>query len=219
MVQNKFFQTLVAAILLATPLMYAGFMWDRLPNEVALHFGMDGQPNRYGPKSELLFVLGLLSSVGLLVWLLLTNIEKIDPKKSAAQSKDTMAKTAWGVVALMCVLGILIVNSALMGVLKGNLLFILLGFFFAYLGNLMHSIKPNYFFGIRVPWTLESASNWRQTHQLASKIWVVGGILIALLSLWVPNPYLPLVFVGCVLVMALIPVAYSYSIYKSEKAG
>ena len=33
----------------------------------------------------------------------------------------------------------------------------------------MHSIKPNYFVGMRLPWTLESEANWRSTHQFASR--------------------------------------------------
>jgi uncharacterized membrane protein len=53
-----------------------------------------------------------------------------------------------------------------------------MGAFFAVLGNYMHSIKPNYFVGFRTPWTLESEDNWRKTHQLVSKVWVPGGLLI-----------------------------------------
>jgi len=38
------------------------------------------------------------------------------------------------------------------------------------IGNLMYSIKPNYFVGIRTPWTLNSEFVWRKTHQHACAI-------------------------------------------------
>jgi uncharacterized membrane protein len=64
----------------------------------------------------------------------------------------------------------------------------------------MKNVKPNYFFGIRTPWTLESEDNWKQTHHLASKIWVWGNILLATTILIISNNYAgPLFIVSIIL--------------------
>ena len=83
----------------------------------------------------------------------------------------------------------------------------------------MHSIKPNYFAGFRMPWTLESEENWKATHMLASKIWFAGGILIAILALFIKPFIMFFVMMGIVLIMVLVPAIFSYRFFKKEKAG
>ena len=92
-----------------------------------------------------------------------------------------------------------------------------MGLLFAYMGNILHSIKPNYFAGFRLPWTLESEENWRATHLLASKIWFAGGILIAILALLIKPIIMFFVMIGIVLVMAIIPTVYSYRMFTRSK--
>ena len=87
---------------------------------------------------------------------------------------------------------------------------------FAFIGNLMYSIKPNYFAGIRTPWTLEDEDTWRKTHQLASPIWLVAGIVLALLAIVLPTKALIIVFYSVIAVIVLIPVIFSYRYYKKH---
>jgi uncharacterized membrane protein len=81
----------------------------------------------------------------------------------------------------------------------------------------MQNIKPNYFAGFRLPWTLESESNWRKTHHLAARIWFWGGLLIVLVGVLLPLKKGMFVVFGCLFVMAIIPIVYSYRIFKKEK--
>ena len=103
---------------------------------------------------------------------------------------------------------------ALFSLLIGNLLFIILGLFFIILGNLMHSLKSNYFIGLRLPWTLENEDNWRKTHQLASKIWFAGGLFILISALLLPIKMMFILMIFSILIMALIPTIYSYRLFK-----
>ena len=96
----------------------------------------------------------------------------------------------------------------------GSFLFVLMGLFFAAMGNLMHSVKPNYFVGIRLPWTLSNDENWRKTHQLASKVWFVGGLVVAALGLILPEKIAIFALFGIIIVICLIPIIYSYREFK-----
>ena len=98
-----------------------------------------------------------------------------------------------------------------------NLILVMMGLLFAYMGNILHSIKPNYFAGFRLPWTLESEENWKATHFLASKIWFSGGILIAILALFIEPIIMFFVMLAIVLVMAVIPTVYSYRMFAKSK--
>jgi uncharacterized membrane protein len=93
----------------------------------------------------------------------------------------------------------------------------LVGLLFAFIGNIMLNIKPNYFAGIRTPWTLESEDNWCATHRLAGKLWFAGGILITILTLLIPSKAGFVVFMCCVGVLVLIPAIYSYLYFKKSR--
>ena len=70
---NKILHILVWFIASA-PLIYLAIVWNKLPSNVALHFGMNGQADRNGNKKELLISLIILAVVSLFVYLLLKNI-------------------------------------------------------------------------------------------------------------------------------------------------
>ena len=95
--------------------------------------------------------------------------------------------------------------------------FVFLGAFFAILGNFIKTIKPNHFIGIHTPWTLESDYTWEKTHQLSGPIWVVGGIMIAILPFVFPHKAVsPIIILGMLTVMILVPVVYSYFVYRNK---
>ena len=89
--------------------------------------------------------------------------------------------------------------------------------FMAFLGNYMGNLKPNYFAGVRTPWTLASETVWRKTHQLASKL-MFGLCLAALLPVvFLPMPYDLLLASVAILISAFYPIYYSYRIFKEEQ--
>lgn len=200
---------------LSAPFIYLNIVYADLPAQLATHFGSDMKPDKYGDKNEMWTTLGIIMGVSLITYLIMTNIGKIDPKNQTLQSKAIMEKLGLTIVVFMSVLTIYIVYSAVQNE-SGNLLFILLGGLFAVLGNLLHSVKPNYFVGFRLPWTLESEDNWRKTHQLGGKVWVIGGLLIAILSLIVPVSQMFKVFITLIILMVIIPSIYSYKQYQKS---
>jgi uncharacterized membrane protein len=89
----------------------------------------------------------------------------------------------------------------------------------AIIGNYMATIKPNYFTGFKTPWTLANEDVWKKTHQLAGKIWFVGGVSGIILSLCISNTYLHAMLVFIVAVVALVPTIYSYLLFKKMKVN
>jgi len=84
-------------------------------------------------------------------------------------------------------------------------------------GNYFQTIKPNYFIGIRTPWTLESPEVWKKTHRLGGQIWFVGGLVIAVCSMLIPSVYSMKIVIASFLILALIPVIYSYLYFRDNK--
>jgi uncharacterized membrane protein len=209
-------RNLFVVLCLAAPFLYLNFVFDRLPDSVALHYGVDMKPDRFGPKDHLWTTLMIMGGVSFVLLLVILNIGKIDPKNQLLQSQGVIEKLALTLVIFFSLLGIYIVYSA--GLESGgNTIFVLLGGLFAVLGNLFHNIKPNYFIGIRMPWTLEDPDNWRKTHQLGGKIWVAGGLLMVLINILISPSYVFVINMIILTLMVLIPVVYSYRYYQSQK--
>ncbi|HBX66163.1 MAG TPA: hypothetical protein DEG32_08385, partial [Balneolaceae bacterium] len=91
---------------------------------------------------------------------------------------------------------------------------IAVGILFIGFGNYMNSVKPNYFIGLRTPWTLESPIVWKKTHRLGSKIWMVGGIIIVVSKLVFSEGVNAIIFGISIAIMVLVPLIYSYTEFK-----
>jgi uncharacterized membrane protein len=111
-------------------------------------------------------------------------------------------------------LGILYITSH-PEVPAGKFLVPALGLLFAGIGVFLPRFKQNYFAGLRFPWTLDNEANWNATHQMAGKLWIVGGIAIALGGLMFDQPVSIYVFLTILIIMIIIPVVFSYRMFKN----
>lgn len=207
-----------AVVLVALlPVAFLALTWSSLPQTVALHFGADFKPDRMGSKNELWTLTLVLAFVSVGLYFLLTNLYRFDPKQKGTGSATlTFTRLATGLVVFLAALNTIIILSAKGTAALQNFLFPLLGLLFAFIGNYMHNIRPNYFAGLRLPWTLSNDENWRRTHQLAGKLWFGGGLLIAVLSLFLPNRVMLPLFFGVIAVLTLVPAFYSYRFFKQH---
>jgi uncharacterized membrane protein len=91
-----------------------------------------------------------------------------------------------------------------------------IGLLFAFLGNYLTRVEPNWFVGIRTPWTLSSDKVWRKTHRTGGWFFVAGGLVIAAGAFAPRGVFVPL-FVAVTVVVTLVPVVQSYILWKREK--
>lgn len=218
MKKNTFTRNLLMLLVSLVPAGYLAIVWNKLPEKVAMHYNARMEPDRIGSKSELWIVVGILAVVSFGVYLLLQNIHIFDPKRKNKDTSFVFNKLATGMVVFIAALGCIIVAAAANGnLVLSRFMFPLIGLMFAFIGNYMHSIKPNYFAGIRLPWTLSDDENWRKTHALAGKLWFWGGLLFALTSLLIPEKTVIWLFIPLVVVLVIIPVIYSFRLYRAKK--
>ncbi len=120
----------------------------------------------------------------------------------------------------MSFISFVIIDTIVKGSLKLNiqLVFGAMGLFWCILGNYMYNIKPNYFAGFRLPWTLSNEDNWRKTHRLAAKLLFGGGLLIFITALLLPPTVLTYTTVSIAAISTIIPIIYSYMLFRKQKA-
>lgn len=208
---------IAALALWLLPVAYVAYIYSSLPASVPVHFDIDGKADRYGSRGEFLALQGVLMGTSALVYLLLKFLPAIDPKKYVKYGEATFQKLALGLVLFLAALDIAIAYATVNNSFDvGKLILPVVGLLFAFIGNVMNSIKPNYFAGVRTPWTLEDPDTWRSTHRLASKLWFFGGIGLTIAVLLLPNKAGMIVFLSIVGILVLIPVIYSYVYYKKH---
>ena len=215
---NKLFHLVFPFIMMAILWIYLAIIWNDLPATIPTHFGINGTPDAFGPKNNILIMPAVFSIVGPGIYFLLINLYRIDPKKKySATTSGVLSKIAVVMLTLFCAVSLFVLYWTLHGKVEGIAIFLCgISLFFAYMGNLMHSIKPNYFAGFRLPWTLENEENWRKTHQLASRIWFTGGLVLAVASLVLNLKVMIILFISGIVVLTLVPVIYSYKLYKQS---
>ena len=86
------------------------------------------------------------------------------------------------------------------------------------LGNYFQTIKPNYFVGIRTPWTLQSEEVWLKTHRSAGKTWMIGGIIIILSYFIFPVRASTIIMLVLIGIISILPIIQSYIFYKRMKS-
>lgn len=199
-------------VILIVPFFVSSYFWNDLPDEVPTHFNMRGEADDWGPKWMAAY---LFPMIGLGTYLLILFLPAIDPKKKIESAQKPVAAIRMFMSVFMVGIYAFVMAASLGSTINfSSYILIGVGMLILIVGNYMNSIKPNYFIGIRTPWTLENPEVWKRTHRLSSKIWIAGGLLLMLsplVSEMIRFEYLIYIIVG---VLAGIPLVYSYVIYK-----
>ncbi|MDA1535904.1 MULTISPECIES: SdpI family protein [Bacillus] len=204
---------LVAIILILITGLAWAYAWPNLPDTMAVHWGMEGV-NGYASKfNAMLLLLGIM----IFTYVLLTITPKIDPKK---KNYDKFSK-GYMIINYSVVVLLFLVNMLVIGVGLGydipmnSTPLILVGLLFIVIGNYLPQCKPNYFVGIKTPWTLSNEEVWRKTHRFSGKVFVVLGIIM-ILSVFVPVTWKSFIMVGIIIGAVGLTMGYSYIAYKKE---
>ncbi len=205
---------IVSLFLVAVMFILAIAVWNTMPDSIPVHFGLNGQPDRYGGKFEGLLTMPLTAAG---VYLLFFFLPYIDPRGGRyARFAGAYAIIRTAVIALLAAVQVVIILQARGAAVDVTTVFtLLLGLLFVVLGNYMGKLRPNWFAGIRTPWTLSSEESWNKTHRLGGKLFVVLGLLIAAAS-FLQKPWVLLGGIGLLLVCSVVLVVYSYAIWKTD---
>lgn len=209
-------QLMLSSAIILLPMLIGLLIWDKLPHQIATHWGADGSADGFSGKAFAVFVIPLIFL--LLQWICVF-FTKLD-KQNREQSPKVISMVLW-IIPLISLLVCSFTYAIALGSEVRIDLFvrILLGLMFLLLGNYMPKCKQNNTIGIKVPWTLHNEENWYHTHRFAGRLWVCGGILL-IATLFVPLMTFVGFFIPIILILALAPMLYSYLYYRKQlKAG
>lgn len=209
---SRIFKELFIGCITIVPLAYYLYLWSSLPAIIPVHFDAQGNPNNYGSRGSMAVTLFFLT-IG--VYFFLRYIPKIDPKNNFSIFKDTFFKLRLLLALFFSIICFIVIGSVKYGETNTSLLYIIISFLVSILGNYMRNIRPNYFIGIRTPWTLENELIWKKTHYFTGWLWFVSGIVMAMLMMVLPPEYIAVTFISSMVLLAIYPIVYSFIKYKA----
>ena len=208
---KKYLRTLViASLVLLIPVIVGLLLWDKLPEQIPTHWGINGEVDGWSSKAMAVF--GLPALMLVLQWVCFIACTA-DPKYRNYNQK--MIKLAlWICPVIGLVLCCLVYPAALGYSAPIEVVTpLLVGAMFIVLGNWLPKCKQTYTMGIKLPWTFASEENWNATHRFAGKVWVFGGILIMLTAL-IGKLWILIIILSA---MAILPAVYSYLYYRNHE--
>ena len=200
-------------LLLAAPFLLLAFYWQALPARVPVHWNLHNEVDGWESKGSGLLLLPLLN-IGIVV--LLHVLPRFDPKLRKRAGEASRMPTVLAILgvtlaafgdAIFCTLLFAALGHA---VPVGRIVFSACLFLFAVLGNYSATLRPNYFVGIRTPWTLESADTWRATHRLGGRLLFFGSLGLFVLQFFLNEVVFLFFFLGLLLAWTVWVFWYSW---------
>jgi uncharacterized membrane protein len=209
--RSRWFGLVVAAVAVGVSI----WAYPSLPPTVATHWNVRGPADGFSSR---IVAVSIFPIVVLLMTGLFNVLPKVDPRR---ENYGKFLSTYWLIANAVIVFmlighGMIIATGLGYPVKIDRPLPIGLGVLFIVLGNYLTRVEPNWFVGIRTPWTLSSDSVWRKTHRTGGWLMVIGGFVVAASAFLPHGAFLPLL-ITAIVIMAVIPVVQSYILWKREQ--
>jgi uncharacterized membrane protein len=212
---------LEAALLLA-PFAVIAALWNKLPARIPVHWNLRGDVDRWASsKSIEIFLLPLIA---IAVVALLRVLPRLDPKlRAMLQENERMHATLQVMrLALAAFFGALfyiqIATALGYPLVSGRAVIWCTLILLAIMGNYLGNLRPNYFIGIRTPWTLESPATWRATHRLGGRLMFFGALLLLSAELFLSPSAFNFLFGTLIFLLVAWSFLYSWHHFRTHGA-
>ena len=208
---TTFRANVICFLLIFAAIVVAIFLYADLPDQIPTHWNLDGEVDDYTAKP---WGVAILPLAAILVFVIMRLIPVISPKGFRTDKfMDVINVFTVAMVGFMCGVAVLVLLEANgQDVRINEMIFAGVGLLFIVLGNYMGKVRKNFFIGIRTPWTLASDEVWSRTHRLGGKVLILIGLFMML------NGFVRFSerwLMAAIIAAALVPVVYSYVIYRN----
>jgi uncharacterized membrane protein len=201
-------------LLIAGMFALAAICWSQAPEKMPIHWNFRGVADGYGGKFAGLLLLPLIAAATYLLTLL---VPLVDPGRLNYRNFAKVYNTFR--LVLMLFLGVIYVVTLLAAfghhVNMTMIVMLATAVLFLVIGNFMSKIRPNWFFGVRTPWTLSSKLSWDKTHRLAGWLFALMGVLLAIAA-FVNTGWMFIATFTVVGVCMVWMIVYSYLVYRHD---
>ena len=222
----------ISFILSFIPLMVNAWVTQYLPNKVPIHYNLSGEVDGWGSRYSSMIV-PITIIISAIVWFLVINhiekrVQSCEDEKKIKADLSNMKVLGVVTLTLTSVLSIehfislykmySMTNNTgkLLELDETRQMCVSMAIIFILLGNVLPLTRNNYLVGVRIYWSMYNDNTWRKSNRFGGILFVIAGLLMLIVAI-IGNPksYIPAV-IGCLLVITILVIAYSYIVYKEE---
>lgn len=204
------------AALIAMGLAASAAVYRRLPARVPIHWNLHGQVDGWaGPLRASL----LLPMLSLAVWMLLVALPRIDPRReNYAKFRGSYDLVVAATITLLVGVHMLVLAAGLgVSVPVMRIVPVAIGGLMLVLGNVLPRARPNWWFGIRTPWTLSNDRVWTRTHRVGGYLLAGAGVVLLVAAAF-PGAWTFALGVAAAIAAGFGSLVYSYFAWKQESS-
>lgn len=205
---------ILSSVIILLPVLFGLIFWDRLPEQMVTHWGVDLAPDA---TSSTLMAVVFLPLMLLALHLICLGITAWD-NRSKGQDGKVMHLVFWIMPVISLFVSAITYAFAFGWELNvAAVTAILLGLLLIVTGNYLPKCRQNRTMGIKLSWTVANEENWNATHRFGGKVFVGVGIA-TLFTVFLPLAAFFWVFMALILIAVGLPTVYSYRFYKRQLA-
>ena len=198
---------IITSLICLIPIIFGVILYDQLPEQMAVHFGVNNEPNSFAPKEFALFGIPLLMFI-LQVFCCISS-DFMEEKK---QNKKYITIYKWIIPIIeMVVYLTMLAYGAGIELDMRMIVCITLGIVFTLVGNYMPKTEPN-----KLQMNYIRADFWKKIKRPAGYFFVIIGLAFIISAFL--NSMVSLILLGIIIVVAILISIYSiYLFYKDRK--
>ncbi len=174
---NRKMTLFLIVLIVAAAVIISLLAYPKLPDKMASHWGPGGQVDGWMDKSVCLWFLPGIAVIETIVFFI---ILQIDPLK---KNFDKFFSYYAGFIIivnlfLLVVHGWMILWNLDIQIPSNVFMPLAMACLFFYVGIVLSHVKPNWFIGIRTPWTLSNEIVWQKTHKFSGIAFRIAAIIV-----------------------------------------
>ena len=182
---------------------------------IPMHWNIHNEIDGYSSKTVGL-IWGLGFSLGIFLLMYLMPLYSPGWNKYRSRFEHFIPTLTAVLVLFFALIDIYSLYLAKTGIVpRVQLILVLIGLLFIFIGNLLPKAPRNFFVGIRTPWTISNEDIWRKTHRLGGVIFVISGLIMIFKGFFFTTnqSFQELSGVFAILIL-LYPLLHSFILYR-----
>jgi uncharacterized membrane protein len=185
--------------------------------QVPVHFGIDGRPDRWGSRFEIVGVIGLLAAMTGAIG---GGMSLFARRADDAARARSLRIGQFVVVVSMGLCGLLIANLVLAAAAGASLQLkatpLIISLILVLTGAVLGRVSPNPFVGVRTPWTYKSRRSWDRTNRLGGRLLFLTGLAGLALTPFVPTAWAFTGLIVLILLTTALTVFESWRVWRED---
>ena len=203
------------------PLLVTVVLLPQMADMVPAHYGIDGLVDRYDSKYTMLLFPCIIIVVIAVRDLSPRLLGRDDAQQANLRVVDNLLLPVVIVLVAINLLTVWLATAQVQNIYATSvpvpqLILAGISLLFVVIGNVLPKTKPNWYVGIRVPWTVNHPAVWYKTHRFGGVMMTVWGVLSLVVTLVVSPTHAAVVFVVGTILMVTSMLIYAYICYRQQ---